>query len=136
MPVALTDSFLTSASGPGERVWLPRALGVRVTALRGIWSLLPRTASPDAWNFTMSDSRLWEIIALTPVSNNNNNPSWLHTRASLGSHRTAVSRQRPGGERGSGAESGVPNTAQERVVPPGVPGPGFLDRASPSNDFV
>lgn len=58
-------------------MWLPRRLWVRVTAPCGIWSLLPRTASLGAWNSTMSDSCLWEIIALTPLSNSNNTPSWL-----------------------------------------------------------
>lgn len=56
---------------PGVRV------RVRVTALCGIWSLLPRTASLDAWKVTISDSCLREVTALTPLSNNNNSPSWL-----------------------------------------------------------
>lgn len=78
MPVTFTDSLLTAASGQGEGVAPPgRGLRVRIAALCGIWSLLPRTASPDAWNFTISDSCLWEIIALTRLSNNNNKPSWL-----------------------------------------------------------
>lgn len=63
---------------------LPPGLSVRVTALCGIWSLLPRSATPDAWNFTICDSRLWEIIALTALSNNNNNPSWLLSAQSVG----------------------------------------------------
>lgn len=77
MPMTFTDSFLPTASGQGRRVWLAQGLRIRVTALCGIWSLLPRIASPDAWNFTISDSCLWEIMALIPLSNNNNNPSWL-----------------------------------------------------------
>lgn len=77
--LTFTDSFLITANGQGERVWLPLGVRVRVrvTAQCRIWSLLPRTASSDAWNVTISDSCLWEAIALTPLSNNNNNPSWL-----------------------------------------------------------
>ena len=64
----------------------PLRVQVRVMALCGIWALLPRTASPDAWNSTVRDSCLWEIIALTPLSNNNNRPSWLSFADSPGSH--------------------------------------------------
>lgn len=75
--MTFTDSFLTTASGQGGRVWLPLGFRVRVTALCGIWALPSRTASPDAWNSTVHDSCLWEISDLSPLCNNNNSPSWL-----------------------------------------------------------
>lgn len=68
--------LLHSSGGPGQRVWLPQGLRVKAFALCGIWILLPRTASPGAWNSTRSDSRLWEATGLCPLSNNNNRLLW------------------------------------------------------------
>lgn len=37
-----------------------------------VWNLAAQNCLPDAWN-SIRDSRLWETIVLTPLSNNNDN---------------------------------------------------------------
>lgn len=139
MPTTFPGFFLTIASGQGERVWLPHWFRVGVIALCGIWFLLPRTASPDAWNSTISDSCLWEIVALTPLSNSNNNPSWLFSAESVralgltGSQQLLRSWQRSEGGEDQTQRAVCPKLHSQLVGQSGVLVPGFLVSAFSPN---